>query len=115
MRTVYVVIEHFGHYAEDSCSIVHSVAATRELAEQKKIESEKSHNTNITREEWDRLCEQVNNWESENENQEGFDSWAEGIHYLNPTMSYEDLVQAEFVHCEDDYVYTEIKEATFVE
>lgn len=115
MKTVFVVIEHFGRYAEDSCSVPFSVCATRELAEQEKAKSENSHKTLVEREDWDKYCDEVNDWESAHENEEGFESWAEGIHYLHPELDYDELSKAEYVHCEDDYVYTEISEVIFIE
>lgn len=112
MKKVFVVVEHYGDY-EDAYSHVFAVCETIEGANLKKVDSEESHKTSITREEWDAYCEEVNTWEREHDEEEGFESWTEGIAYLHPELDFDVLNHAEMCHCEDNYVFTEIVEAPF--
>lgn len=114
MRNVYVVVEHFGEW-EDAFSSVYCVCESEETAQKKKKESEDSYSTAISREEWDTLCQEVQDYESEHEDQEGFYDWAEGIAYLHPEYDSEELKRAEYIHCESDYVHTTIETAPIYE
>lgn len=111
MKNVYVVIEHYGDFGDDC--VVAAVCNTQEQAEKHKEISEKHHSSSITRDQWDAYCLEVDEWEENHPNEEHFDSWTEGINYLHPELDYDTLARAEMIHCEDDYLFTEIKTAPF--
>lgn len=114
------VVKAYGGEWEDSWEDIYAVCLTRETAEQKKKECEAAHNPKISEEEWDKLTDEVEEYEERTE--EYFDSFTDGILTLrgkDPNFKWteEELCKAEdtYTNYSNNYVYSEIVEVDLFE
>lgn len=91
MKKVYVVIEGGGEYV-DKWERVIGVCSTSEIADSLKAKLESSRNkTPITEYQWDIMYHELMKWE---EDHEQFNSIVEGMRFLFPEWSEEDIISA---------------------
>lgn len=95
------IVKAYGGEWEDSWEDIYAVCLTRETAERKLEECEAAHNPKISEEEWDKLTDEVGEYEDEADDY--FDSFTEGIlilHGKDPNFKW---TEEELRHAEDTY------------
>lgn len=110
MNKVYAVIEFGGEY-EDSWEHIVGVCSSPELADELKAKVIKSHMPKspvISQERWEEMCDCLYNYEDEHG---CFDTTGEGMLYLFPEYTEDDIIEAEKTYdIYDDYCGVRIQE-----
>lgn len=112
------IVKIYGGEWDDSWKDIYAVCLTKETAERKSEECKALHNPKISKEEWDKLTDKVEEYENDTDNY--FNSFTGGILFLygkDPNFKW---TEEELRYAEDTYInlfcsYTEIVEVDLFE